>query len=166
MRLSRSRAPGSIPGKPINFKYYFLILRIMALIEPKSMDECVYFTNRVSDKGKIRCWVFREKCPKCGKGLMSKPKDPKTGKIKIRAKEFKCPECNYTLPEQEYEDTLTANIQYTCQYCSHNGELQVPFKRRKVQIVDEVKLKKKSIESLRFQCQKCGKNIDITKKMK
>jgi len=138
----------------------------MALIEPKSMDECVYFTNRVLDKGKIRCWVFREKCPKCNNGLMSKPRNPKTGKIQIRAKEFKCPECNYNLPEQEYEDTLTANIQYTCPYCSNNGELQVPFKRRKVQILDEVELKKKSVESLRFQCQKCNKNLDITKKMK
>jgi len=138
----------------------------MALIEPKSMDECVYFTNRVLDKGKIRCWIFREKCPKCSKGLMGKPKDPKTGKIQIRAKEFKCPECSYTLPEQEYEDTLTANIQYTCPYCGHNGELQAPFKRKKVQIIDEVELKKKTIESLRFQCQKCSKNLDITKKMK
>ena len=138
----------------------------MALVEPKSMDECVYFTNRVLNKGKIRCWVFREKCPKCNKGLMSKPRDSKTGRIQIRAKEFKCPECNYTLPEQEYEDTLTASIQYTCPYCSNNGEMQVPFKRRKVQIINEETLTKKSIESLRFQCQKCNKNIDITKKMK
>ena len=138
----------------------------MALLEPKSMDECVYFTNRVLDKGKIRCWVFREKCPKCGKGLMSKPKNPKTGKIQIRAKEFKCPECSYALPEHEYEDTLTANIQYTCPYCNHNGELQVLFKRKKIQILNEEAGTKKSIESLRFQCQKCNKNIDITKKMK
>jgi hypothetical protein len=138
----------------------------MALTELKSMDECVYFTNRVLDKGKIKCWVFREKCPKCGNGLMGKPKDPKTGKIQIRAKEFKCPECNYALPEEEYENTLTANIQYTCPYCNHNGELQIPFKRKKVQILDEVEMKKKSIESLRFQCQNCKKNLDITKKMK
>ena len=148
----------------------------MALVEPKSMDECVYFTNRVLDKGKIRCWVFREKCPKCGKGLMSKPKNPKTGKIQIRAKEFKCPECSHTLPEKEYEDTLTANIQYTCPYCSHNGEIQVPFKRKKIKIVfrssvygsDESEEDKRTgmAESLRFQCQKCSKNLDITKKMK
>jgi len=139
----------------------------MALVEPKSMDECVYFTSRVfNNNGKARCWVFREKCPKCNKALMGKPRDPKTGRIQIRAKEFKCPECGYTLPQQEYEDSLTASIQYTCQYCSHNGEIQIPFKRKKVKIVDEVEIKSKMIESLRFQCQKCLKNIDITHKLK
>ncbi len=138
----------------------------MTLLEPKSMDECVYFTNRILDKGKARAWVFKEKCPECGKSLMGKPKDPKTGKTKIRAKEYKCPECGYTVEEQSYEDSLTANIQYTCQYCSHQGEIQIPFKRKKVQILDEAGLKKKTAESLRFQCQKCEKNIDITHKMK
>lgn len=138
----------------------------MALVEPKSMDECVYFTNRVLDKGKIRCWIFREKCPKCGKSLMGKPKDPKTGKPKIRAEEYQCPDCKYTLSQQEYEDSLTANIQYTCRYCNHSGELQAPFKRKKVKILNEVEMKSKMIESLRFQCQKCSKNLDITKKMK
>ena len=138
----------------------------MALVEPKSMDECVYFTNRVSDKGKTRCWVIREKCTKCNKGLMSKPRDPKTGRIQIRAKEFKCSECNYTVAEQGYEDSLTANIQYTCQHCNHNGEIQVPFKRKKVKVFDEENMKSKMIESLRFQCQKCSKNIDITHKLK
>src|SRR3989344_5956087 len=139
----------------------------MTLVEPKSMDECVYFTSRVfNNNGKIRCWVFREKCPKCGKALMAKPRDPKTGKIQIRAKEFKCPECNYTIPEQEYEDSLTASIQYACQYCNHKGEIQVPFKRKKVKIFDEEGVKSKMIESLRFQCEKCSKNIDITHKLK
>ena len=139
----------------------------MALVEPKSMDECVYFTNRVlNNNGKIRCWVFREKCSECNKALMGKPRDPKTDKIQIRAKEFKCPECNYTVAEQEYEDSLTANIQYTCLYCNHNGELQVPFKRKKVKVFGEENMKGKMIESLRFQCEKCSKNIDITKKMK
>ncbi len=138
----------------------------MTLVEPKSMDECVYFTNRILDKGKIRCWVFKEKCPKCEKSLMGKPRDPKTGKPKIRADEYQCPDCKYTLPQQEYEDSLTANIQYTCRHCDHSGELQIPFKRKKVKIIDEVEMKSKMIESLRFQCQKCSKNLDITKKMK
>ncbi len=138
----------------------------MALVEPKSMNECVYFTNRISDKGKLRCWVFKEKCPKCGKALMAKPRDPKTGKIKIRAEEFKCPECSYTIQEQEYENGLTASIQYTCKYCNHNGEIQVPFQRKKVKIFNEEGTKGKLIESLRFQCQKCLKNLDVTHKMK
>ena len=63
-------------------------LRIMALREPVSMDECVYFTNRNIGKGKIRAWVFRENCPKCNKGLMGKPRDSKTGKAKIRTEEY------------------------------------------------------------------------------
>ena len=139
----------------------------MALIEPNSAGECVYFTNRLlNEKSKIKCWVFREKCTQCGKGSMNKPRDPKTGKIKIRAKEYKCPECGYTLDEKTYEESLTANIKYICPYCNNEGELQLPFKRKKVKIFDEEKLKNKTIESLRFQCQNCNKNIDITKKMK
>ena len=138
----------------------------MALTEPNSMEECVYFTNRVSDKGKIKCWVFKEKCIKCNKGLMGKPKDKKTGKIQIRAKYYECPECKYQVPEQEYEDSLTANVKYTCKYCSNEGEIQVPFKRKKVKIIDEEDLKQKTAESLRFKCVKCSKDIDVTKKMK
>src|SRR3989344_4090690 len=139
----------------------------MALQEPKSMDECVYFTNRIiGDKGKIRCWVLREKCSKCRKCLMGKPKNPKTGRAQIRAKEYKCLECGYTVAEQAYEDSLTASIQYICQYCANKGELQVPFKRKKVKVLDEENMKGKLIESLRFQCQKCNKNLDVTKKMK
>ncbi|MBD3303717.1 hypothetical protein GF343_01105, partial [Candidatus Woesearchaeota archaeon] len=84
----------------------------MVLRLPDSMEECVYFTRRNIDKGKVVAWVFKEKCPKCGKALMGKPKDEKTGKVKIRAKEYVCPECGYTAEKGEYEDTLTVNIQY------------------------------------------------------
>ena len=56
----------------------------MSLREPKSMDECIYFTNRTIGKGMIKAWVFRESCTKCGKELMGKPRDKKTGKPKIR----------------------------------------------------------------------------------
>jgi len=138
----------------------------MALQEPKSMDECVYFTNRLLGNGKIRAWVFREQCPKCGKGLMGKPRDPKTGRAKIRSEEYVCPSCSHTVEKGEYEDTLTVNIQYTCPHCSHSGEAQESFKRKKVQRIDEETGKKSSVDAVRFQCQKCGKNIDITKKMK
>ena len=138
----------------------------MSLQQPKSMDECIYFTNRVLDKGKIKAWVFKENCPRCGKALMGKPKDPKTSKPKIRAKEYVCPKCGYTVEKQKYENTLTINIQYTCPYCGHTDELQMPFKRKKIQRLNEETGKKEAIDSIRFQCQKCGKNIDITKKMK
>lgn len=138
----------------------------MTLKQPSSMDECVYFTNRTIGTGKIKAWVFKELCPNCKKAIMSKPIDPKTWKIRIRSKEYICKECNLNLQEQEYEDTLTINIQYSCPYCNHSGEIQVPFKRKKLQIFDEEKQKKKTIEAVRFQCEKCSKNIDISKKMK
>ena len=137
----------------------------MALRFPESMEECIYFTRRqVGEKGKVVAWVFREECPKCHKGMMGKPKEK--GKVKIRATEYVCPECGYTVEKGEYEDTLTANIQYTCPHCGFEGETQIPFKRKKIQMFDEESGKKKAVDALRFQCEGCGKNIDITKKMK
>ncbi len=138
----------------------------MALREPTSMDECVYFTNRTSDKGKIRAWVFREQCPKCHEGLIGKPRDPKTGKPKIRAEEYVCSKCAYTVPLEEYEDTLTANVQYTCSKCMKNGETQIPYRRKKVKVFDEEDQKEKTADALQFQCQYCSEKINITKKMK
>ena len=87
----------------------------MALRQPKSMDECVYFTRRdVGKKGKMTAWVFREKCIKCKKELMGKPRDEKTGKPKIRAKEYECPACHYSVEKEEYEDSLQCCVEYTC----------------------------------------------------
>ena len=130
------------------------------------MEECVYFTNRdIGEKGHIIAWVFRQECPKCHKALMGKPRDKK-GKVMIRAKEYVCPECGYTVAKEEYEETLTVNIKYKCPHCDFEGEAQIPFKRKKIMIVDEITGKKKPVDALRFQCEKCGKNIDITKKMK
>ncbi|MBS3151012.1 hypothetical protein J4443_01360 [Candidatus Woesearchaeota archaeon] len=138
----------------------------MQLKEPASMDECIYFTNRTIGTGKIKAWVFREICPKCGKRLMGKPKDEKTGKVKIRAGKYVCPECLYAAEKQEYEDSLTVNIRYTCPHCSHSGEVQQSFKRRKIQRFNEETGKKETVEAVRFQCEKCKQNIDLTKKMK
>lgn len=126
------------------------------LIEPKSMDECVYFTNRVLDNNcYATAWVFRGKCTKCQKGMMGKPIGP-DGKVKIRAKEYSCPSCHYTINKEEYEDTLTCNIKYKCPKCNFEGETQIPFKRKKVQGVD----------TLTIECEKCKNKIYITKKMK
>lgn len=122
---------------------------------PESMEECVYFTRRSIGDGSLICWVLREKCAKCGKALMGKPRKP-DGSVAIRAKEYVCPECSNTVEKQEYEDGLTANIIYTCPNCKNKGEAQIPFKRKKVGGVD----------TLRFNCSKCNEIIDITKKMK
>jgi len=143
----------------------------MVLREPATIEECIYFTNRSIGKGKVKAWVNKTKCPTCQKGIMGKPRDPKTGKPKIRAKEYICAECGFTIEGKAYEEALTASIMYTCPHCLHQGEIEFPFKRKKVKIkaeeIDTEKVgKEKTVDSLRFNCQKCGKSIDITKKMK
>jgi uncharacterized CHY-type Zn-finger protein len=128
----------------------------MALKEPEDMNELVYFTRRTTEDGKVRAWVFREACPKCKKGMMGKPIDPKTGRFKIREKEYICPECKYTLPAQEYEDSLTTNIEFTCGGCGKSGQTTAPFKRKTFM----------GVKAIVFECQFCHKKIPITKKMK
>jgi len=136
------------------------------LREPVSIDECIYFTNRSIGDGKIRAWIFRNKCPKCSKGLIGKPRDKKTVKVKIRAKEYVCGECGYQIPADEYEESLNVCVKYICPNCKYEGETEIPFKRKKIQVYDDEEMKKKTIDVIRFQCGGCGKNIDITKKMK
>jgi len=123
---------------------------------PNSMDECCYFTNRTIEggKGKVIAWVLKEDCPECGKAKMGKPVEK--GKVKIRAKEYVCPECNYTVSKEEYEPTLTVNIQYTCPHCGKSGETTTEYKRKSFQ----------GVPSYVFTCNDCGKKIGITKKMK
>lgn len=124
---------------------------------PESMDECIYFTNRdLGDKGSVLCWVFRDECPECHKAFMAKPRDPKTGKPKVRSKVYVCEECGYEVEKEEYETGLMANVDYTCPHCEHEAEVQVPFRRKNI----------KGIPTLRINCEECGANIDITKKMK
>ena len=126
----------------------------MALKQPQSMEELVYYTDRETGKGSARVWVFRGECPKC-RTLMGKPRGEK-GKVKTKALEYKCPECGYSAEKQAYEEGLTASAEYKCPECGFSGEIQVPFKRKKI----------KGAETLRLQCQKCSANIDVTKKMK
>ena len=129
----------------------------MALRQPESMDECVYFSQRFLDAGKgyVKVWVFKQTCPKCKKAIMGKPRDSK-GKVKTRANEYVCPSCGYTVEKQAYEDSSTANAEYKCPSCGHSGEAQIPYKRKNIE----------GIPTLRFQCAKCHGNIDVTKKMK
>jgi len=138
----------------------------MALKEPKSMDECIYFTNRSMGSGKAKAWVFKASCPKCNKTLMAKPRDPKTNKPKIRATEYVCPSCNFTEQKKQHEEKLTVCVKYTCPKCSHEDEIEIPFKRKKIQILNEETGKKSAVDSLQFQCSKCDEKINITKKMK
>lgn len=128
----------------------------MALQEPTSMEDLVYYTNRELAEGcPLACWVKRKECPECGQGLMGKPRK-KTGEIKVRARTYACPECGFTMPKKEYEETLTAEAKYTCPHCGKEGESTAPFKRKKI----------KGADTLRMKCEHCGGNLDITKKMK
>jgi len=132
----------------------------MELERPKSMSELVYYTRRADEQNKSELWVFRGPCPKCGKGLMGKPVNPKTGKVMSRADEYVCHDCNYTIGAEEYRDTLDANISYTCK-CGHSGGIKVPFKRNKVSILNPKTGKKKRKMALVFNCSKCNSEIII-----
>ena len=123
---------------------------------PDSMEKLIYWTNRTIGEGKAACWVYKQDCPKCGKAKMGKPVDGKTGKVKIRAKEYVCPGCGYTVEKSEYEDTLEAEVDYTCPHCKKHGGVRAPFIRKNI----------KGVKTLRVNCESCGGDIDITKKMK
>jgi predicted RNA-binding Zn-ribbon protein involved in translation (DUF1610 family) len=128
----------------------------MALQIPDNMDDLVYFTRRVvEDTGKVMMWIPRGICPACGKAKMGKPKG-KEGKAKIRAKEYVCPSCEHMIPKDEYEETLTAEVIYTCPHCGKSGEHVGPYKRKSIQ----------GVKTFRFPCGSCGGDIDVTKKMK
>ena len=121
------------------------------------MEKCLYFTNRtLGEKGKIKAWVYKKKCPKCGKAQMSKPINEKTGRPKIRATEYICPECKYVEGKEEHEESLFVEIMYTCPFCDFSGESTVPYKRRTFN----------GVKAIVFECGKCGEKIGISKKMK
>ncbi|MFO8016093.1 MAG: hypothetical protein R6U32_03240 [Candidatus Woesearchaeota archaeon] len=125
------------------------------LEQPKSMDECVYFTRRTLENGgKIMAWAYRIDCPKCGKAKMGKPVEK--GKVKRRAKEYICPECGHTEEKEEHEPKLTLEVIYTCPHCGHEGEAKTEYKRKTFE----------GVPAYVFKCEKCGNKIGVTKKMK
>ncbi|MFP4524537.1 MAG: hypothetical protein ACLFO2_04485 [Candidatus Woesearchaeota archaeon] len=127
----------------------------MALKQPESMDDLLYFTRRTLEpKGRVMAWAFKKDCPECGKALMGKPVEK--GKVKIRAKEYVCPACGHTEDKQEHEKTVELNVQYTCPACEHQGEATTPYKRKTF----------KGVKAFVIQCEACGEKIPVTKKMK
>ena len=117
---------------------------------PKSMEGCLYFTNREN----MLAWVYRKICPKCKKAKMGKPIIK--GKVKIRAKKYVCPECGYTEEKTEHEESLILEAQYTCPECGKKGESTGQYKRKRY----------KGIDAYVIKCQHCGAQIPITKKLK
>jgi len=127
----------------------------MAIKEPESMDECVYFTRRtLKNDGRLMAWACKTDCPKCGKAKMGKPVEK--GKVKIRAKEYRCPECGFTESKEEHEPKLTVEVLYTCPHCGEEGEATTEYKRKSFD----------GVPAYVFVCEKCGEKIGITKKMK
>lgn len=122
--------------------------------EPESMEDILYFTNRVIDSGKIKAWVHKAKCSKCEKGIMGKP--VVKGKVKIRANEYVCDSCGYTEEKTEHEDKLDLEVKYTCPHCSNEGETTIKYKKKTFE----------GVPSYIFVCEKCNKKIGISKKMK
>jgi hypothetical protein len=129
----------------------------MAYEIPDSMDDLVYFSRRniAESKGKTIAWVPKVKCDKCKKGLMGKPVDQKTGKIKVRAAEYVCSSCGNTEEKKEHETKLNAMIIYECPFCNNKGEATVPFARKSW-------YGKKAIV---FQCAKCKEKLGLVKKL-
>lgn len=129
----------------------------MAKELPEDMDELVYFTRRkFKGKGSAIAWVNRIECPQCGEGLMSKPRDEKTGKFKTRATSYVCDACGHEENKKEHQEKLTCEIIYECPFCNHTDETDAGFKRKSFY----------GAKAVVFECAGCGERLGITKKLK
>jgi len=126
----------------------------MQLKMPGSMDECIYFTRRNISNGEATAWVYRKECPKC-KSFMGKP-IKKNGKVDKKAEYYECPKCKYQETSKEHEESLKLEIIYKCPHCGFEGEATCQYKLKSFQ----------GAKAYVFECQKCKKNIPVTKKMK
>lgn len=139
----------------------------MTLEMPESTQECLYFTRRsLGNEGQAIAWVKKVDCPECGKAKMGKPINEKTGRAKIRAKEYVCPECGHTEEKDAHEESCQLEVIYTCPKCSHEGEASIPFKRKKIKMDVPGKDKPVKADAFVFNCGKCSEQIAITKKLK
>jgi len=134
----------------------------MTLKMPESTDECLYFTRRSLDNdGSLIAWVYKKDCPECGKGKMGKPVDEKTGKPKIRAKEYICPECGHSEEKKAHEESCQMEIIYKCPHCGNESEISTEYKRKSFTLENG-----KKAPAVVFECGKCGEKIGVTKKLK
>ena len=125
------------------------------LKKPGSVEECIYFTNRIIGSGRAMAWVFRKECPKCKKGIMGKPLK-KGGKPDKKADFYVCYSCSYQESKEQAENSLIINVEYKCPHCGNEGETTSEYKRKNFE----------GVPSYVFECQKCHKKIGLTKKMK
>lgn len=128
---------------------------------PQSTEECLYFTRRSlgdNEEGNAAAWVYKKTCPKCGKAKMGKPVD--SGHVKIRAKEYVCPECGFTEDKTTHEESCMVEIIYKCPYCGGEGEATTEYKLK------AFKVDGKAAKAYIFECGKCHRKLGLTKKMK
>ena len=126
----------------------------MVLKRPSSVEECVYFTNRIIGDGRAMAWVFRKECPKC-KGIMGKPMK-KGGKIDKKSDHYVCYSCGHQETNEQVENSLAINVEYKCPHCGFEGDTTSEYKRKTFE----------GVPSYVFECQKCNKKIGLTKKLK
>ena len=100
-------------------------------------------------------WVFKKECPKCKNGVMGKPQK-KWGKVDKKAGYYVCYSCSYQESNEQLENNLVLNVEYKCTNCGNEGETTTEYKRKTFE----------GVPSYVFECQKCGKKIGVTKKMK
>src|SRR3989338_2813520 len=128
----------------------------MELKKPSSMDECLYFTNRSLDnEGYATAWVYRKECPKCKEGRLGKPIN-KSGKPDKKAAHYECPECKYQEKADEVESGLFLEAEYKCPHCGNESMAKSECKRTVFE----------GVPAYVFACEKCNKDIGLTKKMK
>ena len=127
----------------------------MAIKKPNSMEECLYFTNRSIGEGFATAWVYRKECPKCKKGRLGKP-IKKNGKVDKKADYYECPLCKYQEKNEEVEKDLKLEVEYKCPYCNNEGQTTTEYERKVFE----------GVPSYVFVCEKCGKKIGLTKKLK
>jgi len=127
----------------------------MSLKKPESAAECVYFTNRTIGSGRAVAWVFKKECPECKKDILSKPQK-KSGKIDKKADYYVCSKCSYREDSVQLENSLMINIEYKCPHCENEGETTSEYKRKNFE----------GVPSYVFECEKCHKQIGLTKKLK
>ena len=130
------------------------MLVIKMIMRPKSIEECLYFTNRAIGNGKAVAWVLRKQCVKCNQGHMIKPL--KRGKPDKKAEFYICNKCSYQESNNDVESNLIMNVEYKCPYCDNESQTTAEYKRKSFQ----------GILSYAFECQKCHKVIGLTKKLK
>lgn len=128
----------------------------MMMDEPESMDDLLFFTNRVTDNMRIKAWTYRPTCPKCRKGKMGKPVNEKTGKVSKKAEVYECPACHHEMPEAEIEKIAVVDVIFTCPFCRKSGQTKTPYVRKPW----------KGVPAYVFECTFCKEKIGITKKMK